>query len=264
MTIKQLADDLGVEKHIVKYLHKQLPPNWSIMVNGRVLLSDAAVDAIRRKLSGGELISDIPVPPYNAYSPDGWRKYDFQADNPSGESTLSPETPDNPSGEFTESPENTEQYSENCKDYETISTDFSANNRTKSGESENRRKPEKASESTLALFSLYKAAYDAQLATIKEQMADKNAEIDYLKHQIAVKDSQIDAQAATIKETIASADERLSATQAANAEQLSRMQDTVDALTKQLADAAERERKLQATIEQSREVPRRWWQWWKR
>ena len=264
MTIKQLADDLGVEKHIVKYLHKQLPPNWSIMINGKVLLSDAAVDAIRRKLSGGELISDIPVPPYNAYSPDGWRKYDFHADNLSGESALSPETPDNPSGESTESPENIEQRSENCKDSETISTDFSANDRTKSGESENRRKPEKISESTLTLFSLYKAAYDAQLATIKEQIADKNAEIDYLRHQIAAKDSQIDAQAATIKETITSADERLSAAQAASAEQLSRMQGTVDALTKQLADAAERERQLQATIEQSREAPRRWWQWWKR
>lgn len=44
-------------------------------------------------------------------------------------------------------------------------------------------------------------------------------------------------------------------------EQLKRMQDTIDELTRQLAEraeeAAERER-------QSREETRRWWQWWKR
>jgi len=86
--------------------------------------------------------------------------------------------------------------------------------------------------------------------------------------QLAAKDEQFKKLVDYTTAVQANINEQLKAKDA----QLSRMQDTVDALTKQLADAAERERQLQATIEQrleqrleqSREQPRKWWQWWKR
>lgn len=89
--------------------------------------------------------------------------------------------------------------------------------------------------------------------------------------QLAAKDAQIQKYTEFASAAMSDLNKQLTDANAAHAEQLtakdaqlSRMQDTVDALTKQLADAAERERQLQATLEQSREQPRKWWQWWKR
>ena len=88
MTIKELADDLGVDKEKIKYLWRQLPENWSHKSGNKFLLSDAAVDAIRRKLDGGELTSDIPVPDFDENTRIGW-----------GTPPISPEI----IGEFTDS-----------------------------------------------------------------------------------------------------------------------------------------------------------------
>lgn len=116
----------------------------------------------------------------------------------------------------------------------------------------------------------------------REQLATALTFIDHYKTVIASQTTQLaakDAQIQKITELASAAmsdlNKQLTDANTVHAEQLtakdaqlSRMQDTVDALTKQLADAAERERQLQATIEQrldqSREQPRKWWQWWKR
>ena len=93
--------------------------------------------------------------------------------------------------------------------------------------------------------------------------------------QLAAKDAQIQKYTEFASAAMSDLNKQLTDANTAHVEQLtakdaqlSRMQDTVDALTKQLADAAERERQLQATLEQrleqSREQPRKWWMWWKR
>ena len=226
MTIKELADDLGVSKEKIKYLYRQLPEYMYVMVENRVILSDAAIDAIKNRLNGGELTSEIPVPPYNAINPVGWG--------------------------ITENAGNTGKNSDNFGDSSENSGDvsgLSGETRLKSGDGENSESSESNKDHALTIFDYFKSTIDSQ--TIQLEAKDE---------QIRALTAQLDKLTTVISERNTATSEQLIAKDA----QLSRMQGTVDALTKQLADAAERERQLQATIEQSREVPRRWWQWWKR
>lgn len=221
MTIKALADKLGVNKEKIKYLYRQLPEHMYVMVENRVILSDAAVDAIKNRLNGGELTSEIPVPPYNAVNPVGWG-IDENTEN-NGESG-----------------ENSSESSEYSGDLSVLSGET----RLKSGDSENGE----TIEICLTIIDHYKSVVDVQ----SEQLSVKDKQLQRLTELAAAAEQ-------TAAEQLKAKDVQLTAKDA----QLSRMQDTVDTLTKQLADAAERERQLQAAIEQSREQPRRWWQWWK-
>lgn len=229
MTIKVLADKLGVSKEKIKYLYRQLPEHMYVMVGNRVILSDAAVDAITNRLNGGELTSDIPVPPYNVTDPVGWDGGEFEVNHS----------------------ESGENISENG-DEAPFTSDFTGETRLKNGDGEN----SESSEIGLTIIDHYNAVIAAQI------------------EQLKAKDDQINRLTALISEAQSSAFEQLTAAQTAHADQLAardtqiqRMQDTVDALTKQLADATERERQLQEAIEQSREEPsatHKWWMWWKR
>ncbi len=222
MTIKALADKLGVNKEKIKYLYRQLPEHMYVMVENRVILSDAAVDAIKNRLNGGELASEIPVTPYNAANPVGW--------GTAGESVNGGEL-----GECS---------GESCGETGD-SPVFPGETRLKSGDGETGENAEKY----LTIIDHYKSVVDAQ------------------SEQLSVKDEQLKRLAELAAAAEKAAAEQLTAKDSQIAEkdtQLSRMLDTVDALTKQLADAAERERQLREDIEQSREEPRRWWQWWKR
>lgn len=236
MTIKELADELGVSKEKIKYLYRQLPEHMYVMVENRVILSDAAVDAIKNRLNGGELTSDIPVPPYNAAAPIGWG---------GGESGVNRgKTGEN----ISESSDKTPSASE-----------FASETRLKSGDGENGE----SSDFALTIFDHYKTMIevrDAQLSAKDEQINALHAQIDKLTTALTERDTAAqEASERQINAVRAGTAEQLTAKDA----QLSRMQDTVDALTKQLAEAAERERQLQATIEQSRAQPRKWWMWWK-
>lgn len=242
MTIKQLADELGLEKHKIKHLYNQLPPNWSIKVENRILLSDAAVDAIRRKVSGGELASEIPVPPYDRICPIGWGISETIGENSGEKADIIGETADNSGFIRSES-------------------DIL---RTTSGDGENRAESETIGQSTLTFIDLYRRTADAQIATMTRQIDDKNAEIEHLRSQLAVKDAQIDAQAAAFRQTADITSGQLAAMNAQIAEkdeQLKRAQESAAELMQRLSEAAERERQA---AEQAREEPRRWWQWWKR
>ena len=226
MTIKELADDLGVSKERIKYLYRQLPKHMYIMVEGRVILSDAAVDAVKNRLNGGELTSEIPVPPYNAADPVGW----------SG-------------GETSELIGENGENSDECGKNSSFASDFTGETRLKSGDGETGE----SSDFALTIFDHYKTmieARDAQLSVKDEQINALHAQIDKLTTALTERD--VAAQEAS--------ERQINAVRADTAEQLTakdsqiqRMQDTIDALTRHLE--AER---------QSNEQPRKWWQWWKR
>lgn len=240
MTIKELADELGVSKEKIKYLYRQLPEHMYIMVENRVILSDAAVDAIKNRLNGGELTSEIPVPPYNAAAPIGWDGGESGANR--GESS--------------------ENISESS-DKTSFTNDFTSETQLNNGDGKNGESGDFA----LTIFDHYKTMIevrDAQLSAKDEQINALHAQIDKLTTALTERDTAAqEASERQINAVRADATEQLTAKDA----QLSRMQDTVDSLTKQLADASERERQLQETLEQrleqSREQPRKWWQWWK-
>ncbi len=230
MTIKELADGLGVDKEKIKYLWRQLPSHWSVMIQNKFYLSDAAVDAIKNKLSGGELYSDIPVQPFSPYDTTGWgnigktKEFDAAFTDFNGGDT------------------GTGDSSVNCGDGDFGETGSETG---KIGENDGKH--------ALTIFDYFKSTIDSQTS------------------QLEAKDEQIRALTAQLDKLTTAISERDAAEQAAASEQLTakdaqlgRMQDTVDALTKQLADAAERERQLREDIEQSREQPRKWWQWWKK
>lgn len=254
MTIKDLADELGVEKYKIKYLCSLLPPNYTVKVDNRILLSAAAVDAIRRKLSGGELVSDIPVTPYCAYNPEGW----IITDN------------------FEEKAEKIGENSSNFTDEseidrrETGESDF---DRTNSEEAENRTKSENIGETALTFIDLCKSALAAnnrQMQALQDQLSAKDEQIRALQEQLTAQTatftqaseaaeqrlSDRDAQIAALTESVMNHDRDSDAATLAQLQakdsQIERLQGTIDALTRQ----------LEATL--SREEPRRWWQLWKR
>ena len=237
MTIKVLADKLGVSKEKIKYLYRQLPEHMYVMVGNRVILSDAAVDAITNRLNGGELTSEIPVPPYNVADPIGWAGGEFEVN--SGESS-----------------ENTSENGDEAP----FTSEFTGETRLKNGDGENGE----SSNFALTIFDHYRTMIevrDAQLSAKDEQINALHAQIDKLTTALTERDTAAqEASERQINAVRADTAEQL----AAKDTQIQRMQDTVDALTKQLADAAERERQLQEAIEQSREEPRKWWMWWKR
>jgi hypothetical protein len=198
------------------------------------------VDAIKNRLNGGELTSDIPVPPYNAAAPKGWDGGETGVNR--GESSKS----------ISESSDKTP-----------LASEFASETRLKSGDGENGE----PSDFALTIFDHYKTMIevrDAQLSAKDEQINALHAQIDKLTTALTERDTAAqEASERQINAVRAGTAEQLKAKDA----QLSRMQDTVDSLTKQLADAAERERQLQETLdqrfEQSREQPRKWWMWWK-
>lgn len=234
MTIKKLADDLGVDKEKIKYLWRQLPENWSHKSGNKFLLSDAAVDAIRRKLNGGELNSDIPVPDFDENTRIGW-----------GIPPISPEI----ISEFTDS---TGKNTDNSPFHQFTGESIGEKNRV-----------EESVKNDAAFLTIIDH-YEAVVANQAAQLVEKDLQIQRFTEFAT-------SAMADLTEQLKAKDEQLSTANVAHADQiaakdaqLSRMQDTVDALTKQLADAAERERQLQEAIEQSREEPRKWWMWWKR
>lgn len=245
MTIKELADELGVDKEKIKYLWRQLPDNWSYKSGNKFLLSDAAVDAIRRKLDGGELHSDIPVPEFDEITRIGWGIPPITPEIISEFTDSTGETPDSPpihqfTGESTGEKNRGEESVKNDTAFLTIIDHYKSVVDVQSGQLK---------------------VKDAQISALTEQLSEQSAQIDKLTTALTERDTAAqEASERQINAVRADAAEQLTAKDA----QLSRMQDTVDALTKQLADAAERERQLQATIEQSREQSRKWWQWWKR
>lgn len=248
MTIKALADKLGVSKEKIKYLYRQLPEHMYVMVENRVILSDAAVDAIKNRLNGGELTSDIPVPPYNAVNPIGWGAK--LADE------TSPEIGD--SGEFASEFHQCASESD-CQSGETIielpfTSEFTGETRGKSGDGETGEK----TSFSLTIFDHYKTmieARDAQLTAKDEQINALYTQIDKLTTALTERDTavqevterQINAIRADAAEQLTAKDSQI----AEKDEQLKRMQDTIDALTRQLK-----------AEQQSREA-RKWWQWWK-
>lgn len=223
MTIKELADDLGVDKEKIKYLWRQLPESWSHKSGNKFLLSDAAVDAIRRKLDGGELTSDIPVPEFDENTRIGW-----------GIPPISPEI----ISEFT-----------NFAGESTDNSPFHQFTGESIGEKNRVEESVKNDAAFLTIIDHYKSVVDVQ----SEQLSVKDEQLKRLTELAAAAEQ-------TAAEQLKAKDGQIAEKDA----QLSRMQDTVDSLTKQLADATERERQLREDIEQSREEPRRWWQWWKR
>lgn len=223
MTIKELADDLGVDKEKIKYLWRQLPENWSHKSGNKFLLSDAAVDAIRRKLDGGELTSDIPVPEFDENTRIGW-----------GTPPISPEI----ISEFTDF---ASESADNSPIHQFTGESIGEKNRVDESVKNNA--------AFLTIIDHYKSVVDVQ----SEQLSVKDEQLKRLTELAAATEQ-------TAAEQLKAKDGQIAAKDA----QLSRMQDTVDALTKQLADAAERERQLQAAIDQSREQPCKWWMWWKR
>lgn len=222
MTIKELADELNVDKEKIKYLWRQLPDHWSHKSGNKFLLSDAAVDAIRKKLSGGELSSDIPVPEFDDDTRIGW-----------GIPPISPEI-------ISESTDITSDYDDNSPIHRCTGESFGENNRVEESV--------KNDATFLTIIDHYKSVVDVQ----SEQLSVKDEQLQRLTELAAAAEQ-------TAAEQLRAKDSQLTAKDA----QLSRMQDTVETLTRQLADAAERERQLQAAIDQSREQPRKWWMWWK-
>lgn len=185
MTNLELARELGVNKEKIKYLQRQLPEHMYVMVNGKVILSDAAVDAIKNKLAGGELSSDIPVPEYDDDTRIGWGK--------------APE-----SGEFIGEQNNDSGESQQ-------NANFTAETSDEIGEKAGNGEVVNSGEVLLTFLDHYKeltnnlqaqlSAKDEQIKALTDALVGKNAAAsDATERQLAVKDAQIERMQDTIDE----------------------------------------------------------------
>ena len=228
MTYKELADKLGVKKDRVRYVAEHLPIKDGVLrIDGVMHLTDAAINMVTAEILGSS--RDNFATFRSVRADDSYVHSGFASNSQC---------------------ENNEIRSEDCEN-SAESAESTANNReTENTEHEEQRESDII---TLTIIDHYKSVITDQ----SKQLAEKDAQIQKFTEFASAAMSGLNKQLADANAMHA---EQLTAKDA----QLSRMQDTVDALTKQLADAAERERQLQATIEQSRGVPRRWWQWWKR
>ena len=232
MTYKELADKLGVKKDRVRYVAEHLPIKDGVLrIDGVMHLTDAAINMVTAEILGSSRENSTV---FHGVHTDGSHVHSDFASNSQCE--------------------NSEIRSEDCKN-SAESAESAANScETESTEREEHRESDII---TLTIIDHYKSVITDQ----SKQLAEKDAQIQKFTEFASATMSDLNKQLTDANTAHA---EQLTAKDA----QLSRMQDTVDALTKQLADAAERERQLQATIdqrlEQSREQPRKWWMWWKR
>lgn len=266
MTYKQLADLLGVKKDKIRYLAEQLPADAVKKIDGVMHLSNHAVDAVVNAINGGQLESGVDLPPYDPGDPVGWDWNDIPAnfrDSAHGiphEQTASTEfrsdfrtvncTADScETADFRSSAEKSATESVKNGDDPAIPRDIpheqtaNCENDSETAESAPNRE---IVEYYQKAFLTFTDLYDRQLKYKDEQIKQLTEQVGILASAIADRDSLHDSASS---EQLRSKDT-----------QIERMQDTIDALTRQLEEA-ERERR---EAEQSREAPRKWWQWWKR
>lgn len=233
MTYKELADKLGVKKDRVRYVAEHLPIKDGVLrIDGVMHLTESAVNMVTAEILGNSRENSTVF--HSVRAEDSRVHSDFASNSQC---------------------ENSEIRSEDCKNGAESAESAANNCETESTEREEHRESDII---TLTIIDHYKSVITDQ----SKQLAEKDAQIQKFTEFASAAMSDLNKQLTDANTAHA---EQLTAKDA----QLSRMQDTVDALTRQLADAAERERQLQAAIdeqrlEQSREQPRRWWQWWKR
>lgn len=228
MTYKELADELGVKKDRVRYVAEHLPIKDGVLrINGVMHLTDAAVNMVTAEILGSSRENSTFF--RSVRTDDPYVHSDFASNSQC---------------------ENSEIRSEDCENSAESAESAASNRETESTECEEHRESDII---TLTIIDHYKTVITDQ----SKQLAEKDAQIQKFTEFASAAMSDLNKQ---LTDANAIHAEQLTAKDA----QLSRMQDTVDVLTKQLADAAERERQLQAAIDQSREEPRKWWMWWKR
>ena len=228
MTYKELADELGVKKDRVRYVAEHLPIKDGVLrIDGVMHLTDAAVNMVTAEILGSSRENSTAF--RSVHTDDSYVHSDFASNSQC---------------------ENSEIRSEDCENSAESAESAASNRETESTECEEHRESDII---TLTIIDHYKTVITNQ----SKQLAEKDAQIQKFTEFAYAAMSDLNKQ---LTDANAIHAEQLTAKDA----QLSRMQDTVDALTIQLADAAERERQLQAAIDQSREEPRRWWMWWKR
>lgn len=232
MTYKELANKLGVKKDRVRYVAEHLPIKDGVLrIDGVMHLTDAAINMVTAEILGTSRVNSTVF--HSVRANDSYLHSDFVSNSQC---------------------ENSEIRSEYCES-SAESAESTANScETESAEREEHRESDII---TLTIINHYKSVITDQ----SKQLAEKDAQIQKFTEFASAAMSDLNKQLTDANTAHA---EQLTAKDA----QLSRMQDTVDALTKQLAEAAERERQLQTSLrqslEQSREQPRKWWQWWKR
>ena len=228
MTYKELADKLGVKKDRVRYVAEHLPIKDGVLrIDGVMHLTVAAINMVTAEILGSSRENSTAF--RSVRTDDSYVHSDFASNSQC---------------------ENSEIRSEGCENSAESAESAASNRETESTEREEHRESDII---TLTIIDHYKTVITDQ----SKQLAEKDAQIQKFTEFASAAMSDLNKQ---LTDANAIHAEQLTAKD----EQLSRMQDTVDTLTKQLADAAERERQLQAAIEQSRKQPRRWWQWWKR
>lgn len=232
MTYKELANKLGVKKDRVRYVAEHLPIKDGVLrIDGVMHLTDAAINMVTAEILGTSRENSTVF--HSVRANDSYVHSDFASNSQC---------------------ENSEIRSEDCESSAEFAESTANNCETESTEREEHRESDII---TLTIINHYKSVITDQ----SKQLAEKDAQIQKFTEFASAAMSDLNKQLTDANTAHA---EQLTAKDA----QLSRIQDTVDALTKQLADAAERERQLQTTLEQSleqsREQPRKWWQWWKR
>lgn len=230
MTYKELADKLGVKKDRVRYVAEHLPIKDGVLrIDGVMHLTDAAINMVTAEILGSSRENSTAF--RSVRTDDSYVHSDFASNSQC---------------------ENSKIRSEDCESSAESAESVANNHETESTEREEHRESDII---TLTIIDHYKSVITDQ----SKQLAEKDAQIQKFTEFASAAMSDLNKQLTDANTAHA---EQLTAKDA----QLSRMQDTVDALTKQLADAAERERQLQATIEQSRGEPsttHKWWMWWK-
>lgn len=68
MTIKELADELGVSKDKIKYRVGKLPSNYLVKKNGVTYLKSEGIQAIREQVGGNSPVNSLGnYPPFTQY-----------------------------------------------------------------------------------------------------------------------------------------------------------------------------------------------------
>lgn len=259
MTYKRLADLLGVKKDKVRYLAEQLPAGAVQKIDGVMHMSNHAVDAVISAINGGELESAVEIPPYNSGDPVGWDWNDlpanfhdsahvfsreqtanteFRTEFHTADSTMNREAAGTSADSSCNSDAETAKFAHNFADSCEIPYEHTANRETPH-ETEDSADSREIAEYYQRAFLTFTDQYNQQIKSKDEQIKQLTEQLGILASAIADRDKSHDSDTA----------EQLSAKDS----QIQRMQDTIDALTRQLEAAR-----------QGGEQPRKWWQWWKR
>lgn len=228
MTYKELAEKLGVKKDRVRYVAEHLPIKDGVLrIDGVMHLTDAAVNMVTAEILGSSRENSTVF--RSVRTDDSHVHSEFASNSQCENNEIRGDSCENAA-------ESAEGIANNCEN--------------------NNSQREKHYESDIVVLTIIDQ-YKTVITDQSKQLAEKDSQIQKFTEFASAAMSDLNKQLTDANTAHA---EQLTAKDA----QLSRMQDTVDALTKQLADAAERERQLQATLEHSREQPRKWWMWWKR